>query len=100
VLRFCLSFQIATAGMGAFHFAGEFPDLQTKRGRGKDRDPAGAILSANQKLNWSMFSAVNTEGGPKITTPSFPIVRLPSLPAENVSPSFPSILPEASWAAA
>ena len=51
-------------------------------------------------MNLSTFLIVNVNGGPRITCgfPSGPlmIVYLPSLPAVNVSPTLPVIVPSAS----
>jgi hypothetical protein len=47
-----------------------------------------------------MLAASNVVGGPRMTSPLLPMVRLPSLPASNDSPSLPVIVPEARFAAA
>src|ERR1700744_1454531 len=54
----------------------------------------------HQKLKLSILLSSNVVGGPSLTSPSLPTVRLPSLPASNESPSLPVIVPDARLAAA
>jgi hypothetical protein len=47
-----------------------------------------------------MLSLLKRCGGPSTISPLAPILRVPSLPALNDSPSLPVIMPDASEAAA
>ena len=56
--------------------------------------------AVDQKENWSTLDLSNTFMGPSTTSLSLPTVNEPSLPAVNLSPSAPVILPSMSALAA
>ena len=77
----------------------EHADPRPRRGPAAGDDRISR-RNCHQKSKSSMLPLLKRVGGPRMISPFAPIVRDPSLPALNFSPSAPLIWPEARAAAA